>query len=266
MVYEDEAMRFFREIKKYWKFAVYAARSDLRAEVANSYLNWLWWIIEPLSSMLVYTMVFGVLFKNNEMYFPLFIFVGITVWDYFGRCVTSSVNLLRDNQHIISRVYLPKYILLVQRMLVLAFKMLISWILAAVMMAAFRVPVGINMIFFIPTLIVFFIFCFAISLYFLHFGVYVSDLSNLLSIALNLLFYMTGIFYNVQKSFPAPFGYLLQRINPVAHLIFCFRKALLYNERPSCIMLSIWLGISLILAAIGLRLIYKNENNYVKLI
>lgn len=100
----------------------------------------------------------------------------------------------------------------------------------------------------------------------LHFGVYVSDLSNVVGIVLNLMFYVTGIFYNVQKSFPAPYGYFLQRINPVAHLIFCMRKALIYNETPSCIMLGIWFVISLILAAGGLHLIYKNENSYVKMI
>lgn len=259
-------MRFFREIKKYGRFALYAARADLRAEVANSYLNWLWWVIEPLSSMLVFTLVFGLLFKNNDPYFPLFIFLGITVWDYFNRCVMSSVNLLRDNKHIISRVYLPKYILLVQRMLVLAFKMLICWGLVAVMMIGFRVRVGVNLVFFLPTLAVFFTFCFAVSLYFLHFGIYVSDLSNLLGITLNLMFYVTGIFYNIQESFPAPLGYLLQRINPVAHLIFCFRKALLYDQRPSCIMLGIWFAISVLLAAGGLRLVYRNENNYVKML
>ena len=259
-------MRFLREMKKYGGFALYAARADLRAEVANSYLNWLWWIIEPLSSMLVFTLVFGVLFKNNDPHFSLFVFLGITVWDYFSRCVMSSVNLLRDNQHIISRVYLPKYILLVQRMLVLAFKMLICWGMVALMMIGFRVHVGVNLVFFLPTLAVFFTFCFAVSLYFLHFGVYVSDLSNLLGIALNLMFYVTGIFYNIQESFPAPFGYLLQRINPVAHLIFCFRKALLYDQRPSCIMLGIWFTISVLLAAGGLRLVYRNENNYVKML
>ena len=259
-------MRFFRELKKYWGFAIYAAKSDLRAEVANSYLNWLWWILEPTSSMLIYTIVFGIVFKSTELYFPIFVFIGITVWDYFSRCITSSVNLIRGNHHIITKVYIPKYILLIQRMLVLAFKMLIGWGLVAVLMLIFRVPVGINMIYFIPTLVVFFVFCFACSLYFVHFGVYVSDLSNLLSIALNLMFYVTGIFYSIQKSFPQPWGYLLQRMNPIAHLIFCFRKALLYNERPSCIMLGIWFAISLLLAAGGIHLIYKNENNYVKMI
>lgn len=259
-------MRFFKEVKKYWKFAIYAAKADLRAEVANSYLNWLWWILEPLSSMLVYVLIFGIVFKTNELYFPVFVFIGITVWDYFSRCISSSVDLIRNNQHIISKVYIPKYILLIQRMLVLAFKMLICWGLVALMMIVYKVPIGMNLLYMIPNLIVFFIFCFACGLYFLHFGVYVSDLSNLVGIALNLLFYMTGVFYNVQKSFPAPFGYLLQRINPVAHLIFCMRKSLLYNETPSRIMLGVWFAISLLLAAGGIRLINKNENSYVKMI
>lgn len=259
-------MQFFKEMKKYWKFAIYAAKSDLRAEVANSYLNWLWWILEPLTSMLVYTLVFGIMFRSDELYFPIFVFIAITVWDYFNRCITSSVDLIRCNQHIISKVYIPKYILLVQRMLVLAFKMLICWGLVVIMMIAYKVPVGVNLLYMIPNLIVFFTFCFACSLYFLHFGVYVSDLSNLVGIALNLMFYITGIFYNIQKLFPTPWGYLLQRANPVAHMIFCMRKSLLYNETPSRIMLSVWFIISLLLAAGGIHLINKNENNYVKMI
>ncbi|MFG6333702.1 MAG: ABC transporter permease [Lachnospiraceae bacterium] len=259
-------MRFFREIKQYWGFAVYAARSDLSAEVANSYLNWLWWVLEPLASMIIYTIVFGIVFKTNEQYFPVFVFVGITMWDFFSRCMTTSIELVRGNQHIISRVYMPKYILLVQRMLVLAFKMLINLGLIAVMMLIYNVPVGINILFLIPTLLVFYAVCFAFGTILLHIGVYVSDLSNALNIVLNLMFYMTGIFYNVQKSFPAPVGYLLQRANPVAHLIFCMRKCVLYNETPSCIMLTVWLVIAVLIAAAGIHLIYKNENDYVKMI
>lgn len=259
-------MKFFKEVKKYWRFAVYAAKSDLQEEVANSYLNWLWWILEPLSSMLVYVLIFGIVLKTDEVYFPIFVFIGITVWDYFSRCITSSVDLIRNNQHIISRIYIPKYILLIQRMLVLSFKMLICWGIVALMMIIYRIPIGINLLYMIPNLVVFFTFCFACSLYFLHFGVYVSDLSRLVAIALNLMFYLTGIFFNIQKSFPAPYGYFLQRINPIAHLIFCMRKSLLYNETPSRVMLGIWFVISILLAAGGIRLISKNENNYVKII
>ncbi len=259
-------MHFFIEIRKYWKFAFYAAKSDLKAEVANSYLNWLWWVLEPLSSMLVYTLVFAFILKANEVYFPIFVFIGITVWDFFSRCISSSVDLIRCNHHIISRVYIPKYILLIQRMLVLALKMLISWVLVVAMMTVYKVPVGINLVYMIPNLVVLFTFCFACSLYFVHFGVYISDLSNLVGIMLNLMFFVTGIFYNIQQTFPTPWGYILQRVNPIAYLIFCIRKSLLYNEAPSRSMLGIWFGISLLLAFGGVCLINKNENNYVKMI
>lgn len=161
---------------------------------------------------------------------------------------------------------MPKYILVLQRMLVLAFKMMINLGIIIVMLIFFRVPVGINILFVFPILFVYFIFCFGCSLIIMHFGVYVSDLTNALGIILNFVYFLTGIFYNVQDSFPAPYGYLLQRINPVAHLLFCIRKALLYNETPSCIMLSIWFVISIILSAIGLKLIYENENDYVKMV
>lgn len=259
-------MRFFREMKKYWGFAVYAAKSDLRAEVANSYLNWLWWVLEPTASMIIYTLVFGIVFKTNETFFPIFVFLGITMWDFFSRCMTSSVELIRANQNIISKVYMPKYILLIQRMLVLAFKMLINMGLIVVLMIIYNVPVGINLLGLIPTFIVFFTFCFGCGLILLHIGVYVNDLTNALNIVLNLTFYITGIFYNVQKSFPAPFGYLFQRVNPIAYFMFCMRKCILYNETPSFVMLGVWFIISVLLSAFGLHLIYKNENDYVKMI
>ena len=259
-------MRFFREIKAYWRFAVYAAKCDLRAEVADSYLNWIWWLLEPISAMIIYTMIFGVVFHTEEPYFPLFVFIGITFWDFFSRCILTSINLIRENQHIISKVYIPKYILLVQRMLVLAFKMLINLGIIVVMLIIYAVPIGFNVFFLLPTIFVFYAFCFACGIILLHLGVYASDLSNALDIVLNLMFYMTGIFFNVQNSFPAPIGYIMQRMNPIAYIIFCARKSILYNEPPSLIMLSVWLTISIVLMIMGLNIIYKNENDYVKMI
>ena len=38
--------RFMDDMKKYWKYAVYSSRAQLKSEIANSYLNWLWWILD----------------------------------------------------------------------------------------------------------------------------------------------------------------------------------------------------------------------------
>lgn len=54
---EDGGMKFFKDIKKYWSYTVRSAKAELKSEVASSYLSWLWWILDPLLFMMVYTFI-----------------------------------------------------------------------------------------------------------------------------------------------------------------------------------------------------------------
>ena len=83
--------KFIEDIKKYYKYIIYATRSNLKTEVANSYLNWLWWILDPLCFMLVYTFIVEIVFKTKEVCFPVFVLIGLTVWNFFNMNVNSSV-------------------------------------------------------------------------------------------------------------------------------------------------------------------------------
>ena len=126
--------RFFTDIRKYFHYSIVSARSQLKSEVANSYLNWLWWILDPLCFMLIYTFIFGYVFQAREPYFPVFIFIGLSMWDFFNRMVTGSIKIVKNNKAIVSKVYLPKYILVLVRMWVNGFKMLISFGIVVLMM------------------------------------------------------------------------------------------------------------------------------------
>ncbi len=257
--------RFFKDIKKYSKYAVYSARSELKAEVAGSYLNWLWWILDPLCFMFIYTFIFGVVFNASEQYFPIFIFIGLTMWDFFNRTMTNSVKIVKNNKAIVSKVYLPKYILLIVKMLVNAFKMMISFVIVIGMMVFWRVVPDANVIYVIPILIDLFVFTFGCGTILLHFGVFVEDLSNVVSIALRLLFYLTGIFYRVSRRLPV-YGEIAEKYNPMAFFLASMRDVLLYHRTPSRKLLLLWLAVGLLISVIGVRTIYKNENSYVKVI
>ena len=104
--------KFKDDLKKYWKYAMFSAKAQLKSEVANSYLNWLWWILDPLCFMVIYVFMFGYVFKSKQEYFAIFIFIGITMWDFFNRNLMQSVKLVKNNKSIVSKVYLPKFILL----------------------------------------------------------------------------------------------------------------------------------------------------------
>lgn len=257
---------FIKDIKKYIYYAVYAAKVDLKSEVANSYLNWVWWILEPLCEMLIFTFVFGVLFANSEKYFPVFIYSGLIMWNFFSRTITYSVGLIRKNKGIITKVYLPKFILLLENMLLNMTKLLISWSILIVMMIMYRVQLSLKMLYIIPVYAIFFIFCFGCGMIFLHFGVFIDDLSYAVSILLRLLFYVSGVFYNIAQRFPYPQGKIMEVFNPIAMLMNAMHNALLYNISPDFKILLLWLIISLLLCGIGIRVIYKYENSYVKAI
>jgi teichoic acid transport system permease protein len=253
-------------MKKYFPYAVRSAKADLKSDVANSYLNWLWWILEPLCMMLIYAVIFGVVFNASEKYFPVFIFIGITMWGFFSKSVMVSVSVVRMNKAIISRVYMPKYILLLSKMFVNAFKMMISFIIIAIMMVFYHMRITWNIIYVLPLLIVLFLFTFGIGTILMHYGVFISDLSNAISILLSMLMYFTGIFYSISKRIPAPFGKVLENYNPLAYLISGMRNVLIYGRPISRRLLVAWGIVSIIIIAIGVSNIYRNENSYVKVI
>ena len=257
--------RFIRDIKKYFRYSVLSAKAQLKAEVANSYLNWIWWVLDPLCFMLIYTFIFGYVFKASEQYFPVFIFIGLSMWDFFNRTMAQSVKIVKNNKAIVSKVYFPKFILILTKMWINGFKMMVSLGIVATMMVIFRVPISLNILFFVPVILIFGLFTFGIACFLLHFGVYVEDLSNVVSIALRFLFYLTGIFYNIEKRIPA-WGPLLNKLNPVAFFISSMRNALIYKQTPDMKILLFWVVISIILAVFGVRKIYKEENSYVKAI
>lgn len=259
-------IRFVSDVKKYYRYAVRSAKADLHSEVANAYLDWLWWLIEPFCMMLIYTLIFGVVFNVAEQYFPIFIFSGLAMWSFFSRGISSSVNIIRGNRGIITKVYLPKFILYVARMFVNGFKMLISFGIVIVMMIFYRVPISVNIIYVIPVMLVFFAFTFGLGSILMHYGVYVNDLSYIVGILLSMLMYLTGIFYSVGKRIPAPYGELLEKLNPVAYCIASTRNAILYGQAPQLDLLILWGIVSVILSAIGVYIIYRNENAYVKVI
>lgn len=259
-------MRFVKDLKKYWAYARQSAKAELKSEVASSYLNWLWWILDPLLFMLVYTFIAEVVFNRSEPYFPVFVLIGLTMWNFFDKIVLGSVKIVKNNHAIVSKVYVPKFILVIQKMMVNGFKMFISFVLIALMMAAFRVPVTYKVFYVVPLLIVLFVVTFAISNLVLHFGVFVEDLYNVLKVLLKLMFYMTGIFFSIATRVPKPYNDLLLTINPVAFLINCSRSCMLYAEIPDLRMLFVWCVVGIALSVIALKIVYKYENSYVKVI
>lgn len=261
-----EIKRFFRDLGKYREYVFFAAKADLKAEVANSYLNRLWWLLEPFFNMLVYVLVFGRVMGRSVQNYATFVFSALLMFNYFSKTINYSVKCVRNNRDIVTKVYLPKYVLLISNMILNFYKLLFSMLVLVVMLFVFRVQIGWNIFFMIPAYLVMIFLAFGVGMIFLHFGVYVDDLSYAVGILLQMLMFLSGEFYDVITSLPAPLNVMLMCLNPTAMFIDTMRNALLYNVAANLPLVGIWMIISILLCYIGIHIVYKNENGYVKVV
>lgn len=257
--------RFINDIKKYKNYIKYATWAELKTEVINSYLGFAWLILEPLAFMLIYSFIAVAVFKSKVDYFPVFVFIGLSIWNFFSKMVTCSVKLVASNRDTVTKVYLPKFVLLLIKMGVNLFKMAVSFLLVALFMVIYRVPISWNVLWFIPILITVLVFTFGVCTIVMHLGVFAEDLTNLINIALKLVFYMTGVFYDIStKIHNALYRTILLDLNPLANFIYNMRNVLMYRTHPVGMWTLIWFLIGILLSILGIRTIYKYENTYVK--
>lgn len=261
--------RVFTDVKKFWNYTSYNVKAELKSEVAGSFLSWVWWILDPLLYMCVYTFVADFVFGAGMEYFPIFVFIGLNCWQLFNKTVRNSVKLVSNKKGIVTKVYIPKYMFILEKIGTNGFKMLVSFALTAVFMIIWGVPFSFRMFYFIPLAIMVGIVSFAFSTIIMHFGVFVEDLLNIVTVGLQLVFYMSGIFYSIEDRIVAKHN-LIGRVmiygNPIALIMTDMRNVLLYNKDPHFLALGIWLAICLLISVIGVKIIYKYENSYVKII
>ena len=262
--------RIVNDVKKFFNYSSYNVKAELKSEVAGSFLSWLWWILDPLLYMFVYAFVAGIIFgASSKPYFLVFVFIGLNCWQFFNRVVRNSVKLVSNKKSIVTKVYIPKYMFILEKIGTNGFKMLVSFVITAAFMVYYQVPLSLNMLWVPPLLLMLGIVAFAFSSIIMHFGVFVEDLLNVVTVGLQLVFYLSGIFYDLTDRLATKYPNVCNLLvygNPVALIITDIRNTLLYNQSPHFLALGIWLVVCLAISAIGIKIIYKYENSYVKII
>lgn len=261
-----EMKRFLKDIKRYGPFMVYAANADLKAEVANSYLNRLWWLLEPFFNMLVYVIVFGRIMGSSVENYATFVFSGLLMWNFFNKTINYSVKCVRSNRDIVTKVYVPKHVLLISNMILNFFKLLFSLIVLIPMLLIFHVHIGWYVFWLLPAYGVMILLSFGLGMFFLHYGVYIDDLGYAVGILLQMMMFLSGIFYDVITGLSVPLNVMMLVLNPVSMFVDTMRNALLGNVMANVPLIGIWTVLSLLLGYMGVHIVYKSENGYVKVV
>ena len=154
-------------------------------------------------------------------------------------------------------------------MLAQAFKTLISFVLTAIFMVIYKVPLNLQILWVIPLLLLLFLITFAISIIVMHFGVFVEDLSNVMNVILQLWFYVSGVFYSIEtrlSSFNETLAKVMVNLNPLALIMTDMRSAIFGTGEIHYIAIAVWFFVGIVFSVFGISLVYKYENSYVKVI
>ena len=192
--------------------------TDFKLRYQGSVLGYLWAILKPLFIFLVLNFVFTNLFQGAAKNYSLQLLTGIILWLFFAEGTTMGMQSLLSKAHLITKVYIPKYIIVVAS----TFNVLISFCLNLVILAVFFAYYGVT-----PSLsaVAHFVF-YIILIYFLILGfsfflstlfLRLRDLNQIWEVLLNAGFYAAPIIYPL-TIIPEKYHKILF-LNPMSFLI-----------------------------------------------
>jgi lipopolysaccharide transport system permease protein len=108
---EDAGVRFaFSDLWAYRELLYFLTWRDIKVRYKQTALGAAWAIIQPLATMLLFTLVFNRLagLDAGRVPYPLFAYTGLLIWTFFSNAVTNSTNSLITNTNLITKVYFPR--------------------------------------------------------------------------------------------------------------------------------------------------------------
>ena len=101
---------YIENFKKYRFLLWELVKKGVKLKYRRSYLGILWTLLEPLTTMIVLSVVFGTLFGNKDPHFPVYILCGRLMYSFFSSATNGAMKAIRTNAGMIKKVYVPKYI------------------------------------------------------------------------------------------------------------------------------------------------------------
>jgi len=212
--------------------------------------------------MLVFYFVFSYGFRLGGPGFVPFLLCGLVPWKWFQGSVQAAASTFRANVGMISQVDIPKQILVATTLLVAFLKFLVVLGLFIAYLLITDISISSTWFYLLPMLISLFLLIAGLSSVVALVTPFVQEFKLLVDNGLMMLFFMSGIFFDITERDPAMQDLLL--LNPVARWIVNFRGLVLEGQIPSWSDMAIIAAVGLVTLVIGLTLTTKFDRTIAK--
>ncbi len=213
-------------------------RREIEGRYRGSYLGIVWSMILPLMMLGIYTLVFTVIFKSqwgsgnegSKAQYAMIIFAGLIAFNTFSECINRASGLIVGNVNYVKKVIFPLEVLPVVALGTALFHALISVGILIVASLLLLQTFSVTIVFLPLVALPLIGLCLGLGWFFASLGVYVRDTAYAVSVALQVLFFLSAVFYPVTAvpDFLRPLMYL----NPLTAIFENFRRVLVWNLPP----------------------------------
>ena len=207
------------------------AVNDLVLRYKGSLLGALWSFLEPILMLGILYLIFSNVFKSDIENYPLYLLLGIIMWNYFARSTSTGLGIILARTGIVNQTYFPRAILPISSCITMFIMLGVEFVVFFGFVAGFQfVPPA--TIFVLPVLVVL-LFCLTLGISFILSVMYVKfrDVQNIWSIAIYAGFFLTPVIYDM-SIFPDHIEQILL-LNPMAQFLDMAHDAALYGQLPS---------------------------------
>ena len=207
------------------------AVSDLKIRYRNSILGVLWSVIEPLLMLAVLFFVFSTMFKFDIPNFPIYLLLGIIVYNCFKNATTFALSSLSNRSALITQIYFPRSIPGISSAITAAIMLAIEVGILAVFMIALDFVPPITILLLPLVLALEFVFVVGVCLPLSVLNVKFKDTEFIWGVVLSAGFFLTPIFYQFDM-LPEYMQSILQ-FSPMVQILTMAHHVVLYGVLPS---------------------------------
>lgn len=243
---------------------------DVKVRYKQTLLGVLWVILQPLASMTIFTILFGVLLKapSGDVPYPVFAFAGLLPWNYFASALTRSSTSVVNSANLLTKIYFPRLVIPLSAVL----SSLVDFAVSAAVFAVIMLIYGI-----VPTTSIFLLplFLLLAMITALGFGLWLSalnvryrDVNYLVPFLVQIWMYLTPVVY-ATTLIPERYRFLLS-LNPMTGVIEGFRRALLGPGVTDTVLapglVAVSVGIALVVFFSGLVFFRTTERTFADIV
>ncbi len=219
----------WKELWQYRELFYFFTWRDVKVKYKQTALGILWVILQPILSVLIFSLFFGrgLNVPSAGLPYPVFVFSGLLLWSVFSASINSGGNSMVTNAPIIKKIYFPRIIIPISSILVSSFDFLISFTVFLLMLLYYEVQVDlIGILFFWPSAILLMLLgTMGLSCWLAALNVKYRDFRFVIPFGLQIALFVTPVIYPISILGDTWLNYFLA-MNPMYGAIMLFRAPL----------------------------------------